>query len=107
MYLVSSDHVRTGISKEKSPSTPIKRPARPRKTDNFFKKKKRTRRILNKRCKQHLHDKWEGLRTKLSETDVSEEDLLRKIVDYLRKVFPTQRLKRKGNDSPKTQNRSN
>ena len=38
--------------------------------------------------KQHLHDKWVALRTKLLETDITDTGLIHKFADFLCKVSP-------------------
>ncbi len=74
MYLVPAEHYERG--RPQPPRPPMK--SRP---------SVKTKRAAKRNVKQHSHDKWVALRTKLMESNMKESDISR-FVDFLRKVLP-------------------
>ena len=80
IYLVpAGDYERSRTQTQPQPPPPVK--PRPN---------VKTKRVANrgKTNKQHPHDRWVALRTKLLGADINESDLIHRFADFLRKVLP-------------------
>ena len=66
----------------------------------------KTKRVAKKKnIKQHSHDTWVALRTKMLASDTEETELIRRFADFLRKVLPQFAPQKKQQHHPKIGNR--
>ena len=85
MYLVSPEYA---DKKPKNPAaleTQLKSVSRKKRYNN----KTKHERIKKNKTSQHPYDKWDKMRHKMQEANISRKTLIQKIADFLQKVLPS------------------
>ena len=95
MYLVPAEHFEQSRPQTQHLSQPPHKKTHP---------SIETKRVAKMNVKQHSHDKWVPLRTKMLEADSKETELIRRFADYLLKVLPQSAPQKTTQHHPKIEN---